>query len=211
MISWWGLAALDVVALSLFAWRGYKIVTDRRASMIVGMATIAGLLLDVALPPAGIAVGGWELGVVAAYVWSWSDQGQMTVIIGGGLILGILAYLGHYWIFPFAAFGILSHVAIRSLWVRQPEFEARAMSGKIRPYKYHAVLCYGDACQLRGAEVLREAVMALPQWKAGQGVRVTTSDCLGYCQKGPVVWIEPQGHLCTLVRPKDLPRLFENA
>jgi (2Fe-2S) ferredoxin len=208
MMPWWVPHLLSLVAVALFGWRGSRIATERRAAIVLIVLTILLWGAVIALPalkPVGVGV---ELGVIFSYLWGWSEKAQTLVVLCGGIILGVAVYAGYVEVLLFSGVGAIIQLVVRNFWVRPPEFEPRAQGGRVRPYRYHAILCYGDACQLRGAGVLREAALALPQWKPDRGVRLTTSECLGYCRSGPVMWVEPEGQLFSFLRPKDLPTLL---
>ena len=44
----------------------------------------------------------------------------------------------------------------------------------------------------------------LPEWRARTGIRMTITDCLGYCKTGPIIWTEPAGRLLQMGTPHDL-------
>lgn len=209
MMPWWIPHLVSLVAVAIFGWRGSRITTERRAAILLIGLTILLWGAAIALPVLKPVAVGMDLGFVVSYVWGWSDKVQTLVVLLGGIILGGVLYAGYFDVLAFSGVGAVTQLVIRNFWVRPPEFEPRAQGGRVRPYRYHAILCYGDACQLRGAEVLRETALALPQWKPDRGVRLTTSECLGYCRSGPVMWVEPHGQLFSFVRPKDLPALWQ--
>lgn len=184
-------------------------VTDRKLTgeliLVVVVAWVVGLLMSASIPY-GLGI---EVGSLAAVLWGWSDRSQMVVLITGAIIVGVMAHFNQFMVLATVPVGIGLVVLGRYFGVGFPEFEARTSGGRIRPYRHHVFLCYGERCQLRGADLLLKAMDHSPDWKIGRGVRVTTSECLGSCQQGPVLWIEPEGTLSKEVRLRDLPQFFD--
>ncbi len=203
------LATLSLVSGLTYLWRGYRRNEERRvmAGMIAETLLLGclGWLLPGLLPYAL----GLQMGSLVGLLWVWSDRTQVGVLIGVAVTLGVLAHLGDFLTLAMMPIGVAILVWGRSIGILLPAFEPSAARGKIRPYQHHALLCYGDRCQLRGADLLWNAMRHTPAWKTLAGVRVTTSECLGYCRQGPVIWVEPEGHLETAVRVRDLPQFFD--
>ena len=62
--------------------------------------------------------------------------------------------------------------------------------------------------QNRGSHVTVDYLMENGA-KPGSGIVALESGCQGFCQKGPLVRIEPEGLLYTKVHPEDVPELVE--
>ncbi len=58
------------------------------------------------------------------------------------------------------------------------------------------------------AAAVRAALARDPRFRAGAGVRVTASGCLGRCRDGPICWVEPAGTLRAHVEPTTLDELL---
>lgn len=144
------------------------------------------------------------MGLTMANLWTLSGSAQSIAIFAGGLTAGAGLYYGGLGLLPAAMGGALAWVGLREWLIRPWAEEASAVSGRLRPYQVHALVCTGQACRLRGAEVIWDTLFMLPEWKASRGARVTASDCLGYCRQGPVLWLEPEGRLILGVTPRDL-------
>lgn len=205
----WALTAISVSSGLIYLWRGYRIVTERIVVAALLAVTVGLWFLGFFMHRLAPSALGIEIGSVAGVFWVWSDRAQMPVLVIGAILAGIMAHLNQFMLLAMVPLGVGILVLGRSLWMRFPEFDARGTRGKIRPYRHHVLLCYGDRCQLRGADLLLEAMGHSPTWKIGNGVRVTTSECLGYCQQGPVLWVEPEATLSTAVRLRDLPQFFD--
>lgn len=203
------LVALSVVSGSTYLWRGYRRREERRVMTgLMGGTIVLGVLGWAVLGLAPYALG-VEMGSLAGLLWVWSDTTQVGVLVGGAVMLGVLAHLGDFETLAMLPIGVALLMWGRSVGVILPELEPGTARGRMRPYQHHALLCYGDRCQLRGADLLWNAMRRAPTWKPAAGVRVTTSECLGYCRQGPVIWVEPEGHLETAVRLRDLPQFFD--
>lgn len=87
----------------------------------------------------------------------------------------------------------------------------------------HSILiCAGTGCVANGSlevyrrfeQILQEkdiriTLDMLVEEESHSGCTVETSGCHGFCQKGPLVCVEPQGILYTRVRPEDVEEIVE--
>lgn len=202
-------AGLTFASGLTYLWRGYHRNEERRVMMGLIVETSLLGFLGWLVPGLARYALGLEIGSLTGLFWVWSDRAQVGALIGGAGMLGVLAHLGDFRTLAMVPMGVVILVWGRSVGVLLPEFDPRTARGKIRPYQHHVLLCYGDRCQLRGSDLLWNAIGHTPTWKTAAGVRVTTSECLGYCRQGPVIWVEPEGHLETAVRVRDLPQFFD--
>lgn len=79
------------------------------------------------------------------------------------------------------------------------------------------IVCAGTGCIANGSLAVREALVReiaaagmnvlveLKQEGHEPGVHVSKSGCQGFCQMGPLVWVEPAGVLYVKVGPADVP------
>ncbi|MCL5115648.1 MAG: (2Fe-2S) ferredoxin domain-containing protein [Firmicutes bacterium] len=165
--------------------------------------TAAGVLLWARMP---VLFGGILVGETAFLGWRVPGWGAWLSLWGGGISLGSLLYFGGAAAVPAALAGLALPMIARYALVRPQE---RVVDGgRVPPYGIHAFVCQGKACQLRGSEFLQEALEAHPAWKARAGVRLTASHCLGRCQDGPLLWMEPEGRLVSQVKVQDITQIL---
>ncbi len=99
---------------------------------------------------------------------------------------------------------------------------AQAYETAERRYARRVVICAGTGCMAGGAlkvfEALRTqaAAAGIPievrldfEDEGPKGTLLTKSGCQGFCQKGPLLTIEPDGLLYCAVQPSDIPEILE--
>ncbi|MBM3956467.1 MAG: NAD(P)H-dependent oxidoreductase subunit E, partial [Gemmatimonadetes bacterium] len=65
-------------------------------------------------------------------------------------------------------------------------------------------------CRALGSSPVREAfAREIEDRKLGDKVRLQTTGCHGYCERGPVMVIRPQGIFYQQVKPEDVPEILE--
>jgi len=69
-------------------------------------------------------------------------------------------------------------------------------------------VCCGTGCRAAGADEVRKAFVEEIE-RQGVDARVTTSGCQGWCQRGPLVAIEPQRLFYQQVQPFDVPAIVD--
>lgn len=73
------------------------------------------------------------------------------------------------------------------------------------PHKYNALVCQGTGCISGGAEeVFYSLEEEVERLNLGETVRVKKTGCHGFCQRGPLVVIEPEGLFYSKVAPEDV-------
>lgn len=164
--------------------------------------------------------------ILAMGLYSWPDAAAAVLLVvglqaawrravrpwvlvyGAGVSLGALLYWGGT---EALAGAVCGGVLVVMRNVLQARFGARAERGlrslPVRPYKRHALLCNGRACQRQGSGLLWEAMRFSSAFHASNGMRTSRTHCLGACQRAPVLLLEPEGHLVSHVALTDLPRL----
>jgi len=94
------------------------------------------------------------------------------------------------------------------------DFEALRTScvGRAKPGNLRVLVCCGTGCLANGARAVADAfTQALRDWHVNGSVvpLVKTTGCHGFCEKGPLVLLEPSGILYTRVTPADVPAIVE--
>lgn len=94
------------------------------------------------------------------------------------------------------------------------DFEAlRAdCSSRVKPDDVRVLVCCGTGCLANGARAVADAfTQALSDQRVSGSVQplVKTTGCHGFCEKGPLVLLEPSGILYTRVTPADVPAIVE--
>ncbi|MCL8206729.1 MAG: (2Fe-2S) ferredoxin domain-containing protein [Actinomycetia bacterium] len=190
-----------LLATLLWAWGGVWLAARRgeesgRARLAAGVVAVCGLAAWAGQGAGAAAAVGVAAGVGAVY-WREAAGGRDLLWLAP---VGILGGLGLYLEgLPWAAgavAGVLGAGAIRTAggWA---EMAAGVGGARRRPVRRHILVCWGPACQRKGARPLRRALGAAGRGRIG--VRVTPVGCLGHCAAAPVVWVEPEGTLFTHV------------
>ena len=80
------------------------------------------------------------------------------------------------------------------------------------PDRPEIVVCHGSGCMANGSPRVTEALQAALS-EAGIDAKVMpgikTTGCQGFCSRGPLVLIRPQGLFYQQVRPKDVKEIVE--
>lgn len=154
------------------------------------------------------AATGLMIAAGTAVAWRVRGYGRLLAVYGGGLSLGLALYAGGMGVVAGFLPGLAAGAGLAAaVWWRKVSAAARG-AARMAPYQHHAFLCYGRACRQRGAELLWDSLQSSPAWKMRAGVRVNTSQCLGRCQEGPVLRMEPQGWTVSRLKIRDLPQLL---
>ena len=85
------------------------------------------------------------------------------------------------------------------------KWRERILAGQKR-YETVVSVCGGTGCHAYGCKRVRsQFVKALRENGKGQKVRLRFTGCRGFCERGPIVTIEPQGIFYQKVQEKDVP------
>ncbi len=85
------------------------------------------------------------------------------------------------------------------------KWRERIIAGQKR-YETVVSVCGGTGCHAYGCKRVRsQFVKALRENGKGQKVRLRFTGCRGFCERGPIVTIEPQGIFYQKVQEKDVP------
>ena len=85
------------------------------------------------------------------------------------------------------------------------EYRARLVSAR-DPNQPTVTICGGTGCRAYGSEQVYDA--ARENLKDGQA-HVRLTGCHGFCEKGPLVVVQPEGLFYSRVQPKDMPEIVE--
>lgn len=203
------LALVGVFTVAGLFMRARRIQSQKAAVAILGFVVAALVMFTMTVPSAWFP---WLVGTVFGIgILAWRDLDQrfetpwlLITGIGGGLLVYGLGLR----IVPGVAGGLLMVWGALAVWDRPLAGDAMQVTGKVRPYRRHILVCYDGPCQVRGAKEVREALARDSRFKVSVGVRVTATSCLGYCRQGPVCWGEPEGTLYTDVEAPAIARLL---
>ena len=89
--------------------------------------------------------------------------------------------------------------------------------GAIKSEQVRIMVCAGTGCQASGSlkvwekmsDLAKDSGISVEFAKEVQHPHVHKSGCLGFCEQGPLVRIEPMGVLYTKVKPEDCEEIFE--
>ncbi len=77
--------------------------------------------------------------------------------------------------------------------------------------KKNIMICGGTGCQASESEQLRENLIALVKEKGlSKDVSVMITGCFGFCEKGPIVKVDPDNVFYVEVKPTDAKDIIEN-
>jgi NADP-reducing hydrogenase subunit HndC len=77
-------------------------------------------------------------------------------------------------------------------------------------YKMHILVCGGTGCRASQAEqIVKNFKQELAQKSLDKEIKVVTTGCFGFCEKGPVVKITPDNTFYTQVTPQDVTDIVE--
>jgi NADH:ubiquinone oxidoreductase subunit F (NADH-binding)/(2Fe-2S) ferredoxin/Pyruvate/2-oxoacid:ferredoxin oxidoreductase delta subunit len=78
------------------------------------------------------------------------------------------------------------------------------------PYRTHLLVCAGTGCVSCGAFPLREALdKEIARRGLGAEILVVTTGCNGFCERGPIVMVHPEGIFYQRLKVEDVPFLVE--
>ncbi|MBI4268106.1 MAG: NADH-quinone oxidoreductase subunit NuoF [Chloroflexi bacterium] len=72
------------------------------------------------------------------------------------------------------------------------------------------LICRGTGCVAGGSTKIYEALKRGVESSKLEGVRVDYTGCHGFCQRGPIVDIEPEGFFYTEVKEEDVPDIVQS-
>ena len=80
------------------------------------------------------------------------------------------------------------------------------------PNRPEIVVCHGTGCMANGSPAVTQSIKAALEnagIQAGVIPGIKTTGCQGFCSRGPLVLVKPQGYFYQKVRPKDAQEIVE--
>jgi NADH:ubiquinone oxidoreductase subunit F (NADH-binding)/(2Fe-2S) ferredoxin/Pyruvate/2-oxoacid:ferredoxin oxidoreductase delta subunit len=80
----------------------------------------------------------------------------------------------------------------------------------VKPYRTHVLVCAGTGCAACGAFALKGALeREIARTGLQDEVLVVTTGCNGFCERGPIVVVQPGGIFYQRLKPEDVPLLVD--
>ena len=77
-------------------------------------------------------------------------------------------------------------------------------------YRAHLLVCAGTGCVSCGAFKIKEALeKEIRKRKLQDEILVIATGCNGFCERGPILMVQPDGVFYQRLEPKDVPFLIE--
>ena len=73
-----------------------------------------------------------------------------------------------------------------------------------------ALVCRGTGCVAGGSDKIYDALKREIELAGLKDIKVDFTGCHGFCQRGPMVDIEPDGYFYTEVQPEDVPEIVQS-
>jgi NADH:ubiquinone oxidoreductase subunit F (NADH-binding)/(2Fe-2S) ferredoxin/Pyruvate/2-oxoacid:ferredoxin oxidoreductase delta subunit len=80
----------------------------------------------------------------------------------------------------------------------------------LKQYRTHLLVCAGTGCVSCGSFSLKEALeKEIARWGLGDEILVVATGCNGFCERGPIVMVHPEGIFYQRLKVEDVPFLVE--
>ncbi|UCD05470.1 MAG: FAD-dependent oxidoreductase [candidate division WOR-3 bacterium] len=80
----------------------------------------------------------------------------------------------------------------------------------MKEFRTHLLVCAGTGCVAAGSYEIKKALeKEILKRKLDDEVRVIATGCNGFCERGPIVVVQPDGIFYQRLKPKDIPQLVE--
>ena len=80
---------------------------------------------------------------------------------------------------------------------------------KRAPAKRYITLCFGSACHASGSKQVAESIEEeIKKQGLSDEVEIRKTGCHGFCERGPIVVIYPEGICYLQIKPEDIPEIF---
>ncbi len=80
----------------------------------------------------------------------------------------------------------------------------------MKPYRAHLLVCAGTGCVSAGAFSVKEALeKEIVRRGLQDEILVVATGCNGFCERGPILMVHPEGILYQQLKPADIPLLVE--
>jgi len=81
---------------------------------------------------------------------------------------------------------------------------------KTKEYRLHLLVCAGTGCVANHAfDIKEEMEKEIARKNLQEEIRVITTGCQGFCERGPIVIVQPEGIFYQRMRKSDIPHLVE--
>ena len=78
------------------------------------------------------------------------------------------------------------------------------------PKRPRLVVCGGTGCRATGCQAVVDALRTeLAGRKLESKFELCVTGCPGFCERGPLMTVEPQGYFYQRVRPEDVPKIMD--
>jgi len=95
--------------------------------------------------------------------------------------------------------------------VKDLENTKKRFQDHISNYKYKILVCSGAGCISSNCSQVKEALIkALDQFNLQDKVKVTETGCIGSCDLGPVMVVNPEGVFYSKLDPSDIPEIVQS-
>jgi NADH:ubiquinone oxidoreductase subunit F (NADH-binding)/(2Fe-2S) ferredoxin/NAD-dependent dihydropyrimidine dehydrogenase PreA subunit len=80
----------------------------------------------------------------------------------------------------------------------------------VKQYRAHLLVCAGTGCVSCGSFKIKEALeVEIKKRNLQDEVQVVATGCNGFCERGPIVMVQPDGIFYQLLKVEDIPHLVE--
>jgi NADH-quinone oxidoreductase subunit F len=80
----------------------------------------------------------------------------------------------------------------------------------LRQYRTHLLVCAGTGCVAAGSHEIKAALeKEIIKRKLQDEVAIISTGCNGFCERGPIMVVQPDGIFYQRLKPKDIPLLVE--
>jgi len=80
----------------------------------------------------------------------------------------------------------------------------------LKQYRAHLLVCAGTGCVSNGSFKIKEALeKELLKQGLEKEIQVITTGCNGFCERGPIVVVQPEGIFYQRIKEQDIPHLIE--
>ena len=77
-------------------------------------------------------------------------------------------------------------------------------------YRSHVLVCTGTGCVSSGAKTLKEKMVEeLAAKDMSDEIKIVETGCHGFCEKGPIMVVYPEGVFYCQVQPDDIKEIVE--
>ncbi|HLE17020.1 MAG TPA: (2Fe-2S) ferredoxin domain-containing protein, partial [Syntrophales bacterium] len=79
------------------------------------------------------------------------------------------------------------------------------------PHKRNVLVCQGTGCRSGGSEETMSSLQGeIERLNLGESFQIKQTGCHGFCQRGPLVVVEPEGTFYSKVGPDDVAEIAQS-